>query len=313
MTNTPKVEVLLATRNSQAYLGELLDSLANQTWSDFNLIVSDDASTDETTTVIDRRAQQFREPLRLTVHESPTGSARANFASLLSKAQGDYIFLADHDDVWMPEKIERGLKSIMSLESQYAPETPCIVHGDMTVIGSRGEPITPSFWAFKSIHPEYGQRLRTALMHPTVTGCTVVMNRPLLQLVREVPPSAVMHDWWIGLVAAAFGVVGFDDQPHIKYRIHGANVSNPKKSSLAGAVRRRASPSDIHHWIGLRMDQGVAFLDAYREQLPAESLRTLENFASVRDAGPWARRRILWQGGFRSPDVWRNAATLALI
>lgn len=308
-----RVEVLLATRNSERYLGELLASLAAQTYRDFALVISDDRSDDDTVDILRTSAGRFANPPEITVRATPSGSARANFASLLARSRGDYVMLADHDDIWYPEKIEAGLARIRSLEASRGAGTPLLVHGDLHVVDGGGRPIASSLWAFKSIRPEFGTTLRTALMHPTVTGCTAVLNRSLVELVREIPPGAVMHDWWINLTAAAFGAVDFDPVPRISYRIHDSNVSAPKRSSWVSAIRRLPTAADVQRWVRLRLDQGALFLEAFGDELPAESRRALEDFVSIREAGAIARRRMLVAGGFRSPDVWRNAATLVFI
>ncbi|MFT4287053.1 glycosyltransferase family 2 protein [Nocardioides sp.] len=308
-----RVEVLLATCQSERYLGELLDSLAAQTYRDFVLVVSDDCSADATADILRDGTRGLANPPEILLRTTPSGSAGANFASLLAGSRGDYVLLADHDDIWLPDKIEAGLARIRAAESRYGVAAPLLGHGDLAVVDAAGRPLAPSFWAFKSIDPGFGAALPTALMHPTVTGCTAVLNRSLVDLVRQIPPEAVMHDWWIGLTAAAFGHVDADPTPRIRYRVHGGNVSAPKRSSLLGALRRLPTADDIRRWVRLRLDQGELFLDTYRDQLPPESRAVLEEFVSIRGAGSLARRRTLLSGGFRSPDLWRNAATLAFV
>ncbi|MFC8682199.1 glycosyltransferase family 2 protein [Microbacterium ureisolvens] len=305
--------MLLATYNSERFLGELLESLAAQTYRDFVLVVSDDCSTDRTLQIIADAAGAFANAPEVHVRTTPSGSAGANFASLLADSTGDVVFLADHDDIWLPEKIERGLAKMRALAELHPEGTALLVHGDLTVIDEAGRQLAPSFWAFKSISPQAGTRLRSALMHPSVTGCTAVLNRALVERVRDIPRTAVMHDWWVNLAACAFGAVDFDPEPWIRYRIHGANVSAPKQSGLAGAVRRLPRPRDVRRWVRLRFDQGSAFLDDYRDQLPEESRAVLEQFVGIRSAR-WLRRRILLvRGGFLSPDAWRNLAILAFV
>ncbi len=308
-----RVEVLLATCNSERFLEPMLESLATQTFRDFVLVISDDCSTDGTVAIIRRWADRFDNAPELVVREVPSGSAGANFASLLALSRGDYVFLADHDDIWLPEKIFEGLVRMHALEERVGSDVPLLVHGDLTVVDADDTVIAPSFWAFKSIFPTFGMSLNTALMHPTVTGCTAVLNRPLVERVRDIPRAAVMHDWWIDLAACAFGAVDFDPVPHIRYRIHGANVSVPKRSSLGGALRRLPAPSEVRRWVRLRLDQGAEFLSAYADELPPDALATLEQFVSIRSAGPIARRRRLRAGGFRSPDTWRNAAAMLFV
>lgn len=308
-----RVEVLLATRDSGRFLGELLDSLANQSFRDFHLVVSDDCSQDNTLAILEAAGPRFAHPPEVILRTAPSGSACANFAGMLAKSRADYVFLADHDDVWLPEKISRGLDRMRTLESEIGRETPILVHGDLTPTNAAREEISTSFWAFKAITPAYGAKLNTALMHPTVTGCTAVMNRALVAQTGAIPSGAVMHDWWINLVAASFGRVDWDPVPQILYRIHGNNASNPEATTVIRALSQRRRVASGRQWIRLRLAQGQVFLATYRDELPAESLRVLEAFAAIPSAGPISRRWRLIAGGFRSPDLWRNAATVLLV
>ena len=201
---------------------------------------------------------------------------------------------------------------MLELEAEHGAHTPLLLHGDLEVIDADGVMVAPSFWDFKSIDPAYGKNLPTALMHPTVTGCTAVLNHALLERVRDTRRSG-HDDRWIGLVAAAFGQVGYDPQPRISYRIHGSNVSAPKSSRLLGIARRAPRPAEIGQWVDLRIAQAELFLGTYGDDLDPEVRRTLEDFAAIRSAGPWRRRRILWEGGFRSPDMLRTVAMYAFV
>ncbi|MCX6498865.1 MAG: glycosyltransferase [Arthrobacter sp.] len=308
-----RVEVLLATRDSGRFLGELLDSLATQSFRDFHLVVSDDCSQDDTLAILEAAGPRFAHPPEVIVRTTPSGSACANFAGMLAQTRADYVFLADHDDVWLPEKISRGLDRMRTLESEIGRETPILIHGDLTPVNAAGEVISTSFWAFKAITPAYGAKLNTALMHPTVTGCAAVMNRALVAQTGAIPSGAVMHDWWINLVAASFGHVDWDPAPQILYRIHGDNASNPKVTSITRALSQRRRIASGRHWIRLRLAQGQVFLATYHDELPEESRGVLEAFAAIPSAGPISRRWRLIAGGFRSPDLWRNAATALLV
>jgi hypothetical protein len=244
---------------------------------------------------------------------APSGSAAANFASLLAEAEADYLFLVDHDDVWLPDKVAAGVARLQALEARRGRETPLLTHCDLRVVdGALGE-IAPSYWRFKSIAPEYGHRLETALMHASVTGCATAINRALARRAGAPPETAVMHDWWLNLVAAAFGVVDHDPTPHILYRIHGRNESRPAKVSLPAMLARKAKVFGVREALRRRVAQAEAFRDRFAAELDPESRRVVENFAGLAQAGFFARRVRLIRGGHFFPEWWRNAAALALV
>jgi glycosyltransferase involved in cell wall biosynthesis len=308
-----RVEVLLATRNGEQFLEPMLESLATQTYSDFVLVVSDDCSSDKTLSILKNWTSRFANTLEIEPRNIPSGSAAANFSSLLTLSRGDYVFFADQDDIWLPDKLEAGLKRIRELERNLGTNTPLITHSDAIIIDGNGNRLAPSFWAYKSITPEFGTSLNTALMHPSVTGCTAGINRSLVDRVRQIPKAAVMHDWWVNLVAAAFGRVDFTATQHILYRIHSSNTSSPKRSSFLGMLARSPKPAEIRQWLKLRLDQGANLLETYNEELPLSSRDTLEQFASISTASFVEKRKILLSRGFLSPDPLRNVAALLFI
>ena len=105
------VQVLLATYNGAKYLSELLDSLVNQVNVDVHLLVSDDGSVDDTLKLLETFRSKFQS---VTIFEGPKLGAAENFASLIQRAQGRYVAYADQDDIWMPTKL---IKAVRSLES----------------------------------------------------------------------------------------------------------------------------------------------------------------------------------------------------
>src|SRR5688500_13094934 len=97
------VSVCMATKNGATFIKEQLDSILPQLATDDEIIISDDCSGDDTLTVI----RAFQDPrIRLLESSSEKGITR-NFESSLNASKGDYIFLADQDDVWLPGKVNR--------------------------------------------------------------------------------------------------------------------------------------------------------------------------------------------------------------
>ncbi|WP_172332410.1 glycosyltransferase family 2 protein [Mangrovicoccus sp. HB161399] len=310
---TGRVEILLATRNSTDYLEDMLDGLLAQTHDDFHLIVSDDLSEDGTVAMIEARAAEFRNPVKIIRRDTPSGSAQANFRTLLAQAKGDYVFTADHDDIWLPGKIARGLAMLQAAEARTGQERPLLYHCDLMVINAKGEVRAPSYWAFKSIDPSAGKALNRSVMHPTVTGCAMAMNRPLLDRLGDIPAECKMHDWWITLVAAAFGEVIADPEPQILYRIHGRNASRPRKVSPLASLFQLERAHRMRLVIRQRIEQARLFRDRYAAILPEAERQRLALLLSVPAAGFLGRRVRMIRGGFLWPGVWRNIVGLCFV
>ena len=132
-----KIDVLLATYNGEKYLREQLDSILNQTYTNFNLIISDDCSTDGTVKILEEYEKKDSRITGVFVHQKNQGVVK-NIEYLLSLVQSDYYMLADQDDVWLPEKIEMSLKKIKETDSD-------LVFGDLEVVDEKLNTIYPSF------------------------------------------------------------------------------------------------------------------------------------------------------------------------
>src|SRR5687768_2114930 len=101
----PKISVCIATYNGEKYNTEQLESILRQLPSDAEVIISDDSSTDNTLQIID----SFNDS---RIHVWPNQKFRSpifNFENALKHSHGDYIFLSDQDDIWMPDRIKKML------------------------------------------------------------------------------------------------------------------------------------------------------------------------------------------------------------
>jgi hypothetical protein len=303
----PTVELLLATFNSEQYLADLLESLIAQTHDDFVLIVSDDGSRDGTRDILARFAPRFRHPPRLLDQAAPSGLAMMNFARLLGEARADYVLLVDHDDIWHPEKVARGLARVRAVEAERGTDHPVLAHGDLRVIDGAGNVARPSFWAMKQIDPACSSSLRRTLIHASVVGCTTTMNRALVKACLPIPRAAVMHDWWISLIAAACGTVVFDPVPQIDYRIHGNNVSNPREASASAAMGQANYRVVMQQKIAVRARQAAALAEHLEHAAPPAAALARQ-FARLPQIGFVARRVSILRHRFLFPGIWRNLA-----
>src|SRR4051812_37526344 len=127
------VQILLATYNGEKFIRRQLDSLFNQTFADFTIVVRDDGSTDNTVPIIHEYIERAGGKIKMVADKKKNVGATQNFGILLEHANADYIFFCDQDDVWIPDKMERELQAIRMLEKE-STFTPCIVFSDMKVI-----------------------------------------------------------------------------------------------------------------------------------------------------------------------------------
>ena len=223
-----QIDILLATYNGAAFLNQQLGSIESQTHRNWRLIVRDDGSTDKTPEIIE--AFRARHPDKVVVLRDEDGNLGLvrNFSRLMEHAGADYVAFCDQDDVWKPEKLEHSLQKMRALEAKHGPEGPLLVFTDLTVVDEDLQVVHPSFWRYQGVRPKRCNALIRLLLLNVVTGCTALMNRPLVEKSMPIPGGAVVHDWWVALVAAVFGAAGYIVQPTVLYRQHGKNISGAR-------------------------------------------------------------------------------------
>ena len=275
--------VLLAAWNGEKHLPDLLDSLCAQTDRDFSVLVQDDGSTDRTPEIL---AKIIRKDSRFSAG-SESGKhlgAAGNFLSLIRQADADLVFLCDQDDIWMPEKIAVLKQAILAEISAHGADTPILVHSDCALVDESGAPVADSFFRHQGWDPS-AVTFPRLLVQNNVTGCTLVMNRPLVQLVAEHgrAKDLFMHDWFIALTAAAFGRIAFVDRPLTAYRQHTGNTIGASRGGLLSrGIHALGARQDARRRILLTYTHTQVFLRMYGDELPAPARKTAEDYLATR-------------------------------
>lgn len=306
-----RIELLLATWNSAEYLEPLIASLQAQTVQDFHLVISDDCSTDDTVAMLKRHLHSFRNPVELRLRDTPSGSAAANFKSLMQQSRGDFVFLCDGDDIWHPRKLEVFLAAARRHEARLGRDVPLFLFSDADVIDGAGKVTHESYWAFKNTDGMQCRELPRLLLYGPALGCASMMNAALVRRASDVPLGRIAgHDWWIALVAASLGVVDAVPDQTVSYRIHGKNNSHPREVSLRAFSRMSAPVHEVRRRLAVRMRQAEPLLEQFSADLTPERKRVIERFIAIRDRSFLRRRIDLVRYGYRYPDTLRNAAVL---
>lgn len=231
MEEIHRVAVLLPTYNGGRFLAAQLNSLLAQTMDNFVVVTRDDGSSDESREII--RAYQSKHPQHFHVVESdgrnlgPCG----NFSFLMQytldhkrelNLESAYMMLCDQDDVWEMDKIAIEMQVMEEMEAG-DPDLPILVHSDLKVVSDSEELIAESFIRYQGLNASRNS-LRGILLSNTVTGATALMNERLIRKSLPIPEAAMMHDWWLALVAAAFGSIKYIPEQLVSYRQHDRNV-----------------------------------------------------------------------------------------
>lgn len=303
------IDILLSTFNGEHFLREQIASIQRQSHSNWRLLIRDDGSYDGTTRVVQEFAATDERILILPVgsHMGPVGS----YSLLLQASNADYVMLCDQDDIWYPDKISLTLAKMISVEGQSEDGTPVLIHTDLKVVDRHGVVMADSFWQFQHLDPGIAASLNRLVVQNVATGCTMMINSPLLSLVVPVPGAAVMYDWWIALVACALGRVAHLEDKTVGYRQHGANH--------LGAVKMSLSPGTLIHRIWQEvsegrarrslcdaLDQADAFLESYGDRLDHDKKSLLESFTSLGREGFIKRRQMILENRFFKCGFPRN-------
>lgn len=269
------VEVLLACYNGQKYLSDQLESLLNQSFQNFQILIRDDASSDETKAILTTFKDRHPEKIKIISSETRLGVI-GNFNALLKESSADFIFFSDQDDVWEKNKMK------ITLEPLKNRSAPTLVHTDLKVVSADLTPIHDSFLRYSQIDPQKGSAFHRLLVQNHVTGCTIGMNKALKELIYPIPNEAIMHDWWISLIASLFGTIISIPSSTVLYRQHASNVLGAHqigwKEGLKKLFLYLTSPEAYTPEADLRQKQAKAILNRFEKKIPPPQRSILETF-----------------------------------
>jgi glycosyltransferase involved in cell wall biosynthesis len=282
-----RVDIVCAVFDGALYLTDFIESIQAQSHADWRLWLWDDGSSDGSVDLL-RSAGRADPRITLLHAGGPRVGATRGFGWLLEHLPADatYVMCADQDDVWLPHKIARTLSAMLAAEAQAPVSTPVLVHTDLAVVDAELRRLHASLWEFQRITPEPATLRRIAVRN-VVTGAALMVNRPALDLALPIPERALFHDWWLALVAAAFGHVGIVPEATVLYRQHDSNAVGARDRRLAPGRLLRfvrhalTTGADFRRDLGACADQAAVFLERYEAQLSAEDTRFLRAFARL--------------------------------
>lgn len=313
MFNSPPVEVLLATYNGERFLRAQIDSILAQDYKHLRVLARDDGSSDSTTVILSDYEQQFPDRFRTMPPGTPTGSAKDNFLLLMKASASEYVCFSDQDDIWLPDKVSRTMQAMAALESNHGTDTPLLVFTDLQVVDDTLKPLHESLWRLAGVDPDQMHHLAAVLVHNPVTGCTMLINRPLLDMSVKMPAEAAMHDSWIALLASAFGASEAIETKTVLYRQHDRNVIGVdarEKSWREKIARFLQAEGRTLQW---RTNEGQveALLRIHKAELSPKHRKLLEAYLRCgRSGSRFVRVATMLRYRFFRPGFLRNAATL---
>lgn len=221
-----RIDILLATYNGEKYIREQIESILNQSYSNIKLIISDDCSKDNTAAIL-REYENKDSRVKVFVQEKNLGVVE-NFEFLLKQVTSDYYMLSDQDDIWLPEKVEKSYKKLITDDAD-------LVFCDSEIVDKNLNVIFPSFWKYLKVDKKIKKYndYRLVYLENCANGCSMISRSKFISKMLPLPKKSkfVIHDYWIILYVALHGKISYLDEKLMRYRQHGDNEVGTEKTS----------------------------------------------------------------------------------
>jgi glycosyltransferase involved in cell wall biosynthesis len=239
--------VALCTRNGARFVREQVESIVRQSVLPFEVVLSDDDSSDDTIGIAEAVFSDFLRTrpgvqIRLVVVRNvPPLGVTGNFERAISATTGELVVLCDQDDVWAPDRLA------VAVERFVTQPDLLLLHGDARLVDGAGSPLGLTLFEALGVTEQErddvhgGNAFRALMRRNLVTGATTMFRRSLLNAAMPFP-SQWVHDEWLAAIAASMGRIDFLEQPLVDYRQHGANQIGVAKLSFLGKLRKLREP-----------------------------------------------------------------------
>ena len=211
-----KVDILLTTYNTETqYLKQQIESILNQTYQNFRVLISDDASTKNEIRAILEDYEKQDNRIVLYKQEKNLGYNK-NFEFLLKEANAKYIMFADHDDVWYPQKVEKSVEKIKK-------ENVDLVYCNAHQINEKGEIIQSNYFQYKNVPLIHGKG-KLAISRCVGIGCSQIITDIVRNKMIPFTKEVIAHDWLAAFIANEGKGISYIEEPLFGYRLHNTNV-----------------------------------------------------------------------------------------
>lgn len=228
--NKSLISIVLTNYNREDFILEQLDSIIAQTYRNWELIITDDCSTDGSKAIIQEFIRKNGDKKIIFFKNEKNLGVAKNFEKGLHSATGEYIAVCDSDDVWLAEKLEKELKFLKS--GKYG-----MVYSDLTVVDANLKVIEKSF--VRSCLSFFGNRKNDSfdelINDNHIAGPTILFDAKLKKKLIPFSQYAI-QDFWITIICSIFSTIGYLDEPTVLYRQHSGNMVGAAKLSAYSLI-----------------------------------------------------------------------------
>lgn len=308
-TKAATVGIVMAAYNSEKYIGEQLDSILSGEYQNIHIYVRDDGSADNTVSIVKEYEKKYPQKVQLVENKQNSGLVK-NFLTGVMESTEDYIMFSDHDDVWLPCKVKKTLEAMQKAEDMNK-DIPIAVFTDNTIVDSELKPLGASF--YERSHFNFNQMgLSYMLMENKLIGCTMMMNKALKEKITVLPDHARVHDWWVALIASAFGKIVFVEEQTMLYRQHSSNVIG-NRSFFKYATDAAKSLKKQKEKLIQTEKQAEDFLKIYEHLLSKEQKNLVADFAYMEKMSFFKRKSLVLKNKYLKSGFIRNIGVILLI
>ncbi len=220
------IDILMATYNGEKYIEAQLLSLQSQTYKEWNLLIHDDGSTDNTVEII-QKYTKLDHRITFICDENHHLGASMNFMNLLKYSTSDFIMFCDQDDIWLEDKIEKMLFEIKNKNNSI----PQLVYSKAYLLYNSHVINDTVLFA------EVSSLSNLLFLNGGILGCTIICNKKLLSYCLDYSGYVSMHDVLLCLVASTLGEISYISDRLILYRQHENNVTGNVSSSFFRKIK----------------------------------------------------------------------------
>lgn len=213
MKTKPLVSIIVLTYNGEKFLEEQIDSILNQSYKNIEIIISDDASTDNTVNIIKKYSQLKN--IKYKIRDTNVG-INQNFIEALSLCNGEFIAPSDQDDIWLPKKIEKLVTNIRE---------NVLIYSSSSTIDENGHIFNDFDKEFNNIS---GSNNKAFFFIGSIPAHNMLFKKELIKYIESNIPPDRFYDMWVAFIALSHSSIIHYPNILTYYRRHNSQLTSEK-------------------------------------------------------------------------------------
>ena len=258
----------MATYNGEKYLYEQIESILNQSYKNWILLIRDDKSEDSTVSIIEEYEKKDSRIRLLRDRKGNLGFVK-NFEELLKNSQEEFIMFSDQDDYWEKDKIKNYIEILQKDEK--LSQIPLLIHSNSFICDKELKIVKEKFVDSSIASEKNGN---SYFFSYVVQGSTVMINRKLKEICIPFLSSVTLHDRYFHLISEFFGKRIFIDKSLMKYRQHMNNEIGARRNILQKILKKRYFDTKDRDLI-------IELKEKYAEIIKKEKIKEIDAYLEV--------------------------------